>query len=72
MPVQNIIEMQLYRCTIPQILQAKTCTIPKMFRGKIYTERKIGRSEKFSERKICLMSLCWMTSNLMNDVLNPN
>ena len=58
--------------TIPQILQAKTCTIPQMFRSKIFTERKIGRSEIYSERKICLISLCWMTSNLMNDVLNPN
>ena len=58
--------------TIPQILQAETCTIPKMFRGKICTERKIGRSEIYSERKIYFMSLCWMASNLMNDVLNPN
>lgn len=55
--------------TIPQILQAKTCTIPRMFRGEIYTERKIGRSEKYSERKIYIMSLCWMASNLMNDVI---
>ena len=58
--------------TIPQIFGVKTCTIPRMFRGEIYTERKIGRREKFSERKICFMSLCWMTSNAMNDVLNPN
>ena len=58
--------------TIPQILQAETCTIPKMFRGKICTERKIGRSEIYSERKIYIMPLCWMASNTMNDVLNPN
>ena len=61
--------MQLYRCTIPQIFGAKTCTIPKMFRGKICTERKIGRNEKHSERKIYFMSLCWMASNAMNDVV---
>jgi len=48
------------------------CIIPEMFRGKIYTERKIGRGEKYSERKIRLISLCWMASNTMNDVLNPN